>query len=120
MDAVNEAQCRVGAKKSRKQDEVKQNTIQANSIEWAAWIINRGISYDNLIFTVANLVSVTKTTEFSAESILQAIIPLSDDTLKGALIHMGGKIIDLPDLKKQIVVLEVVRRWVRISLKREQ
>ena len=36
MDAVNEAQCRVGAKKSRKQYEVKQNTIQANSVEWAA------------------------------------------------------------------------------------
>ena len=51
------------------------------------------------------------------DSILQDIILLSSDTLK-SFIHMGGKISDLPDLKKLTVVLDIVRRWGNYIIKK--
>ena len=36
--------------------------------------------------------------------------PLSSDTLKEAFIHMGGKIRNVPKIKKQMVVLEI-EKW---------
>ena len=87
------------AKNRIKQDEVEK-MIQANYVKRASHIINRGVSYYNILFTVANLLSVTNTTEGSTESIIQAILPLSSDTLKDDFIHMGGNIGYLPNLKK--------------------
>ena len=56
--------------------------IQAKYFKRAAHIIKRGSSYNNIIFVVANLLSVTKTMEGSTELIIQDIIPLSSDTFK--------------------------------------
>ena len=55
--------------------------------------------------------------EESTDSILQAIIPLSSDSLKDAFIHMGGKIIDLLDLKKWTFALDIESRWVNDIIK---
>ena len=74
--------------------------IQANSVKRTACVIKLGIYCDNILSVVANLLSVANTMEESTDSILQAIMPLSSDSLKDAFIHMGGKIIDLLDLKK--------------------
>ena len=76
----------------------------------AAHIIKQGRSYDNTLSNVANLLSVTKTTDYSTESSLQAIIPLSSDTLKDAFIHLGENISDLPDQKNQTVTVDIARR----------
>ena len=58
---------------------------QSNSVKREARIIKRGISYDNILSAVENLLIVAKTIEDSTESILQAIISLSSDTLKDDL-----------------------------------
>ena len=98
------------AKNRRKQYEVKQNTIQANSVKRLAHIIKQGISYDNILLALANRLSVTKTTEDSTESILEYIIPLSSYTLKYAFTHVGGNIGNFPILKKQTITLDIARR----------
>ena len=85
-------------KNSRKQDEVKKMVKRSNYIKRAAHIIKQGRSYDNILSSVSNLLSVTKTMKDSTDSILQATIPLSFDTLKEAFIHIGGKIINCPKL----------------------
>ena len=85
--------------------------ILANYVKRGAHIIKQRIYYDNIISTVANLLSVTKTTEEYTESIFKDIISLTYDTLKDAFIHMDGKISDFPDLKKQTVTLDIERRW---------
>ena len=47
--------------------------------------------------------------EDSNEYILQAIIPLSSETLKDYFFHVGGKITDLAELKKQTAQLDILR-----------
>ena len=84
---------------------------RSNSVKRAARITKRGNSYDNILSSVANLLSAIKTTKEYTGSILQAILPLSSDTSGGAFIHMGGKISDSPDLKKRTITLEIERRW---------
>ena len=76
-----------------------------NYVKISARIIKWGSSYDNILSSVANLWSVTKTTEDLNDSILQDINPISYENLKDAFIHMGVKIIGLPDLKNQMVTL---------------
>ena len=95
----------------RKQDDVKENAKQSNFVKRSARIIKRGISCDNILSAVANILSAKNTTEEFTDSILQAIPPITSDTLKDDFIHMGGNIGDFPNLKKQTVVLEIERMW---------
>ena len=82
MNSIKEDKVRIVANNREKQDEVKWNVEQFNSVKRAACIIKRGSSCDNIISSVANLLSDTNITEDSNESIFQAILPLSSDTLK--------------------------------------
>ena len=91
MTVVREDQWRIVDDNSRKQDEVKQNAIHSNSIKRDDGIIKQGSSYDNILSTVTNILSVTKTTEKPTNSILQAITPLSSYTLKYFFFHLGGR-----------------------------
>ena len=94
-----------------KQDEVKQNVIRANYVKRAARIIKWGSAYYNILSTVENLRSATNNMDYSTESVIQYIIPLSYDTFKDSLFHLGGKISDFSDLKKRTVAVEISRRW---------
>ena len=107
MTSVKEAHCSILAENIRKQDDVKENAKQSNSVKRSARIIKRGISCDNILSAVANILSDTNTTEEFTDSILQATPPITSDTLKDDFIHMGGNIGNLPDLRKQTVVLEI-------------
>ena len=111
MTSVKEAQCSIVSNNIRKQDNAKVNAKQFNSVKKSYRIIKRGISCDNILSAVANILSDTNTTEDFTDSILQDIFPITSDTLKDDFIHMGGNIGDLPDLKKQTVVLGIERRW---------
>ena len=51
------------------------------------------------------------TMENSTDYILEAILPLSSDTLKYAFIHMGGKITYFPEPNKKTIALEIERGW---------
>ena len=111
MTSVKEAQCRIVAENRRKQDEVKEDVKGPNSVKRSARIINRGISYDNILSAVTNFLGSANTTEDSTDSILQATHHLSFDTPKDTFIYMGGNISDFSNLKKQTVTSEIERRW---------
>ena len=85
--------------------------IQGNYVKRKYRIIKIWRSYDNIISTVTNLLSITNTTEDYTDSFLQTIIPLSSETLKDDFFHLGGKIRDLPDQKKQTAAVKIIRRW---------
>ena len=85
--------------------------IRANSVKRAACIIKQGSSYDNILSAVANLLSVTNTTDDSTDSVLQAIIPLSSVTLKDVYFRLGGNISDFPDQKKLMDMVDITRMW---------
>ena len=91
--------------------------IQDNYFKRASHIINRGRSYYNILYTVANIISVTKTTDDSTDSILQAIISLSSDTLKDDFFHLEGNIINFTERKNLIVVVDISRGWVKNIIK---
>ena len=43
--------------------------------------------------------------------LLQVLLSLSTDIIKDYYQHLGGKMGDLPDLKKRTVVEAIVRKW---------
>ena len=43
--------------------------------------------------------------------LLQVLLPLSTGIIKDSYQHFGGKIGDLPDLKKHTVAAAIVRKW---------
>ena len=63
MTTVKEAQFHIKAENRRKQDKVKENVKHSNSVKRAAHIIKRGRLYDHILYAVAKILSVTKTTE---------------------------------------------------------
>ena len=82
---------------------------QSNYVKSSARIIKQESSYDNILFAVENL-------EYT-DSILQATIPLYSDTLKEELIHLGVNIRNFTDLKKQMVALNIEKRWCQDIIK---
>ena len=77
----------------------------SNSVKRSDRIIKLGSSYDNILSVVANL-------DYT-DLILQDIFSLSFDTLKEDFIHVGVKISNFPDLKKQTTALEIEKRRCR-------
>ena len=65
ITSVKESHFRIVDKNRRNHDEVKENSKQSNSLKRTAHIIKRGRLYDNNLYTVANILSDTKTTEES-------------------------------------------------------
>ena len=120
MTTLKEDQLRIVDENRRKQDKVKENSKLSNSINMAYWIIKQGSSYDNILYTVVNLLSSRKTTEDSTESILKYILNLSSDTLKDDFILMGENISDLPNLKNKWPRWILKGDGVSISSKREK
>ena len=82
-------------------------------------MIKRGISYDNTIYTVENLLGVTNTIDKYDEYSLQYIIPLYSDTLKYSLFYLGVKISDLPTVRSKRSWWRPQGGGVRISPKGE-
>ena len=48
---------------------------------------------------------------YSIESVLQVIITLSYDTLKYALLYLGGRISHLTNIKKQTIAVGIAMSW---------
>ena len=111
MTSLMEDQCRIVAENWKKQDEVKQNALRVNSVKMEAHITKQEISFEEILPTVENFWSDTKTTEDSNDFDLQIILSLSSDTLKYALFHLGVNIRGLTNLKKHKLVMYIAQRW---------
>ena len=91
MTAVMEAEFRTVAENKRNQDEAKQNVSQVSMVENGSSITKQGISFENILYMVANLRRYTNNTKESNEYIIQSILNLSTGTIKDNLFHLGGK-----------------------------
>ena len=61
---------------------------------------------------VANLTNDMMASEDpSTPFLLQVLLSLSADIIKESYQHLGGRMCELPDLKKQMVVAAIVRKW---------
>ena len=89
----------------------QKNSSKLNVVEKATHIIKEQISSDNILSTLANLWSDTKTKNNLTYSVLQGILSLYSYTLKDALFNLGGNISELPKIKKRTVTVEIRRRW---------
>ena len=107
LTTIIEVGCCAVAANRRKQGEAKKNAAYKK----AACVTKRGSSFKKLFSPAANLPSNTITTKDHTDSVLQAILPLSTNTIIDASFHLGGKIGELPDFKKQTVAAEITRRW---------
>ena len=111
MTAVKEAQCRIEYKNKRKQYEVKQNLIRANSVKRAACIIKRGRYYDGILSTVAtSLVSpIPRTTPLNPSSKISCPYLLTPLRMPSSI--WRGIFRYFLDLKKQTVAVDITRMW---------
>ena len=110
INVVKEAQLLIVDDNRRKQDEVEKNSIRDNFSKREAHIIKRGSSYDNILSTVGKFLSVAKTMEKPIDYVLQYIKYLSSDNLKDNFFHLGEKISNFCDLKKKMVMVDILRR----------
>ena len=58
------------------------------------------------------------TSEDPSNPLLQVLLSLSTDTIKGVFNHFGGNISELSDQNKYTVMAEIVRKWRQIILGR--
>ena len=74
----------------------------------------RSTSFTELI---ANLPNDIMAYENPSTPLLQVLLSLSTDIIMDSYQHLGGKMGELPDLKKRTVAEAIVRKWVeRISV----
>ena len=113
MTLVMEAQCCIVTKNWRKQDEVKQNTVQFNAVENAVRVTNQGGYLEKILSALENYQSGTGTTEESTDSVFQGILALYTETHKDNFFQLGVNISELTDLNKCKVKVDIFWRWVK-------
>ena len=72
-------------------------------------ITKKGISFEKILYTVANLRSDTNTTNNANEFFFQGILSLSYYTIKYTFFQLWGGISDFTDLKKCMAVKEITQ-----------
>ena len=60
---------------------------------------------------VANLPNDIMASEDPSTPLLQVLLYLSTDIIKGSYQHLGGRMGEFPDLKERTVAEAIVRKW---------
>ena len=80
-----------------------------NALKRAARMILRTTSFAKL---VTNLPNDIMASEYPSSPIfVQFLLSLATDIIKDSYQHIGGKMGELPDLKKRTVAAAIVRKW---------
>ena len=103
-----ESQCRLIAQNRKMKEEEKIKNTKVNALKRAARMNLRVTSFAKL---VANLPNVMMASEDPSTPLLQVLLSLSTDIIKDSYQHLGGKMGELPDLKKRTVAEAIVRKW---------
>ena len=104
-----EAQCRVIAHNRNMKEGEKIKNTKENDLKRAARMNLRAMLFAKL---VANLPNDMMDYEDPSTLLLQVLLFLSTDIIRDSYQHLGGKMGDLPDLKKRMVAEAIVRNWV--------
>ena len=103
-----EAQCRMIAENRNIKEEEKIKNSKVNALERAARINLRAMSFAKLIDNLPNDIMAS---EDPSTPLLQVLLSLSTGIIKDSYQHLGGKMGELPDLKKRTVAEGIVRKW---------
>ena len=106
VTASVEAQCRLIAQNRKMIEETKYKKV--NALKRAAPMNLRMTSFAKL---VANLPNDIMASEDPCTPLLQVLFSFSADIIKDSYQHLGGKMGEFPDLKKQMVAQAIVRKW---------
>ena len=90
----------------KEEDNIKNTNV--NDLKRAARINQRATSFAKL---VANLPNDMMAYEDKSTPLLQFLVYLSTDIINDSYQHLGGKMGEFPDLKKQTVAAAIVRKW---------
>ena len=96
------------AKNRKIKEEEKIKNSKVNALKRATRMNLRVTSFTKL---VANLPNDIMASEYSSTPLLQVLLSLSTDIIKDSYQHLGGKMVELPDLKKRMVAEVIVRKW---------
>ena len=108
MSASVEDQCRMIAENRKIKEEENIKNSKVNDMKKAARINQRATSFAKL---VANLPNDMMDSEDKSTPLLQVLLSLSTDTIKDFYQNFGGKMGELPDLKKWTVAAAIVQKW---------
>ena len=108
VNASVEDQCRLISQNRKMKEEENIKNTKVNALKRAARINQRATSFAKL---VANLPNDIMASEENSTPLLQALISLSTDIIEDSYQHLGGKMGELPDLKKPTVPAAIVRKW---------
>ena len=89
-------------------EEKKIKNTKVNALKRSACINQRATSFAKL---VANLPNEMMASEDIFTPLLQVLLSLSTDIIKDSYHNLGGKMGELPDLKKRTVAAAIVRKW---------
>ena len=96
------------AQNPKKKEEENIKNTKVNALKRAARINQRATSLTKL---VANLPNDMMASEDNSIPLLQVLISISTDIIKDSYQHLGGKMGELPDLKKRAMAAAIVRKW---------
>ena len=108
VTASAEAQCRLIARNQKMKEEEKINNTKLNALKRAARMNQCATLFAKL---VANLPDDIMASEDNSTPLLQVLLSLSTDIIKDSYQHIGGKMGELPDLKKRTVAEAIVWKW---------
>ena len=104
LTAVKVAQCRQVAKNRREKEEAKKVTAKKTATRKVHLQLKRSGAFDRCINSVNSLSSSTTDEERFIQLIQQ-----SSNTIKGAFVHIGGKLAELPNQRRDTVAREMIR-----------
>ena len=93
-------------RKIKEEDKIKNSKV--NALKRAACMNLRATSFAKL---VANLPNDIMASEDLSTPLLQVLLSLSTDIIKDSYQHLGGKMGELPELRKRTVAEAIVRKW---------
>ena len=108
VTASVEAQCRMIAENRKMKEEEKIKNSKVNALKRATRINLRTTSFAKLL---ANLPNDIMDSEDPSTPLLQVLLSLSTDIIKDSYQYLGGRMGELPDLKKRTVTKAIVRKW---------
>ena len=108
VTASVESQCRLIAQNRKMKEEEKIKNTKVNALKRASRMNLRATSCAKI---VANLPNDMMASEDPSTPLLQVLLSLSTDIIKDSYQHLGGKMGELPELKKRAVAEAIVRKW---------
>ena len=109
VTASVKSQCRFIAHNRKMKEEEKIKYTKVNAVKRAAHMNQHANLFAKLVFNLPN--NMMDSEDPSTPLLLQVLLSLPTDIIKNSYQHLGGKMGELPDLKKRTVAATIMRKW---------